>query len=565
MTARIDRKLPPGQRTVHFREWFVVSLPIFLVESFFFLLTNADVLMVGFYMEPDDVAVYFATVKTLALVHFVYFAVKAGVAQRYAAFTHGEPEKLAVFARETVAWTFWPSLFMAFVVLVLGEPMLMLFGPGFDAGYPLLFLLVVGVVARAAVGPCESLLTMTGNQNICAFVYALTLAVNVGLSVLLIPHLRPVGRGHRHGRLDDLRGLGAVLHRLAQARHRHGDLRSGPAGRGGALMAAVPLLEEMSGGPSGAMIAGLAGLTGGHIDPAYVELLENHRPPRRLAIYPASAGFELVEELDYLCARTIEPNVFFNPRFLAPAMPRLEDREVRLAVIRDGDEYKNRLRLLVPFSIEKPAVPLGVSIMRTWSSPFGPLGTPLVDRDDPEGVIEDFFAMLSRPHLKLPKVLVLPDMRLDGAVATMLASVAETRGLPLVTTGRVERAFLESKLDGEDYLKASLRPHHYREFRRLKRRLADQGRLEHHVARGPEDIRHAIEAFLSLEAAGWKGREGTAMVDRPLPRGLRPRSGPPACRAGSVPRPFADAGRQGHRLPDRLRRGRRGLHLEDRL
>ena len=268
-------------------------------------------------------------------------------------------------------------------------------------------------------------------------------------------------------------------------------------------MAAVPLLEEMSGGPSGAMIAGLAGLTGGHIDPAHVELLENHRPPRRLAIYPASAGFELVEELDYLCARTIEPNVFFNPRFLAPAMPRLEDREVRLAVIRDGDEYKNRLRLLVPFSIEKPPVPLGASIMRTWSSPFGPLGTPLVDRDDPEGVIEDFFAMLSRPHLKLPKVLVLPDMRLDGAVAAMLASVAETRGLPLVTTGRVERAFLESKLDGEEYLKASLRPHHYREFRRLKRRLADQGRLEHHVARGPEDIRLPSRCFCR-----WKPRAG---------------------------------------------------------
>jgi O-antigen/teichoic acid export membrane protein len=78
---------------------------------------------------------------------------------------------------------------MAIVVLVLGQPMLWLFGPGFDAGYPLLFLLVLGVVARAAVGPCESLLTMSGNQNICAFVYALTLAVNVGLSMVLIPRI----------------------------------------------------------------------------------------------------------------------------------------------------------------------------------------------------------------------------------------------------------------------------------------------------------------------------------------------------------------------------------------
>ncbi|MBZ9843647.1 lipopolysaccharide biosynthesis protein [Mesorhizobium sp. CA5] len=187
VTSRMEKKIPAGPRAVHFSQWILVSLPIFLVEGFFFLLTNADVLMVGAYLDPNDVAVYFATVKTLALVHFVYFAVKAGVAQRYAQFTHGEPHRLAAFARETVSWTFWPSLLMALLVLALGEPMLVLFGPEFTAGYPLLFLLVLGVVARAAVGPCESLLTMSGNQNICAAVYAMTLALNIGLNVILIP------------------------------------------------------------------------------------------------------------------------------------------------------------------------------------------------------------------------------------------------------------------------------------------------------------------------------------------------------------------------------------------
>ena len=35
------------------------------------------------------------------------------------------------------------------------------------------------------------------------------------------------------------------------------------------------------------------------------------------------------------------------------------------------------------------------------------------------------------------------------------------------------------------------------------------------MARGPDEIRHAIESFLTLEAAGWKGRERTAMaIDR---------------------------------------------------
>jgi hypothetical protein len=280
-------------------------------------------------------------------------------------------------------------------------------------------------------------------------------------------------------------------------------------------MAAQPLVEEVSGGTAGAMISGLAGLDTALPHPAHEESIENRRPVRRLSIYAASAGFDLVEELDYLCKRTLEPNVFFNPRFLAPAMPRLEDREVRLAVIRDGDEDKSRLRLLVPFSIEKPPMPLGISIMRTWSSPFGPLGTPLLDRDDPEGVVGDFFDMLSRPHLKLPKVLVLPEMRLDGPVATMLTSVADARGLPIQTTSPQLRPFLESDLDGEAYLKTALRAHHYREFRRMKRRLGEQGTLEHIVARTEDDVRNGLEAFLTLEASGWKGRQRTAMaIDR---------------------------------------------------
>jgi hypothetical protein len=313
-------------------------------------------------------------------------------------------------------------------------------------------------------------------------------------------------------------------------------------------MAAIPLLEEMSGSPSGAMIAELAGLAQEIGDPAHLEVLENRRPERRLAIYPASAGFDLVEELDYLCARTIEPNVFFNPRFLAPAMPRLEDREVRLAVIRDGDEEKSRLRLLVPFSVEKPPVPFGINVMRTWSSPFGPLGTPLLDRDDPTGVVEDFFAMLARPHLKLPKVLVLPDMRLDGPVASLIGAVAESRGLTLVRTNEAQRPFLESELDGEAYLKQSLRPHHLREFRRLKRRLGGKGKVEHVVARTADEIRLAVESFLTLEASGWKGRERTAMaIDRFRAAFARARDCVPLCcrsRAAARPRRRADRARR---------------------
>jgi O-antigen/teichoic acid export membrane protein len=188
VTTRVDRKLPNGPKSVNLSQWFSVSLPIFLVEGFLYLLTNADVLVVGYFMDPKDVAVYFATVKILALVHFVYFAVKAGVAQRYSELIHtSDSTKLAAFARDAASWTFWPALFMACVVMLLGKPLLSLFGPSFVEGYPLLFVLVAGIIARSSVGPAESLLNMSGNQNLCAALYAITLCVSLTLAFVLIP------------------------------------------------------------------------------------------------------------------------------------------------------------------------------------------------------------------------------------------------------------------------------------------------------------------------------------------------------------------------------------------
>jgi CelD/BcsL family acetyltransferase involved in cellulose biosynthesis len=278
-------------------------------------------------------------------------------------------------------------------------------------------------------------------------------------------------------------------------------------------MVATPILEEMSGSPAGAMISDLAGLYTGPVDPARIESLGNRRPPRKLAIYPASAGFDLVEELDHLCARAIEPNIFFNPRFLAPAMPRLEDREVRLAIIRDGDDQsRSRLRFIAPFSIEKPAMGIGTSVIRIWSSPFGPLGTPLVDHDDPLGVIDDAFSMLARPHLQLPRVVVFPDIPLDGTLANLLRTFAASHDLALITTEPHERPFLESGSEPEAYLRQALNAHHYRGFNRLRRRLAEKGTLAYKVSRRPDEIRSDVESFLTLEASGWKGRERSAMV-----------------------------------------------------
>ncbi|MFC3072233.1 lipopolysaccharide biosynthesis protein [Shinella pollutisoli] len=188
IVRRLGRRYVAGPRKVEFSLWMKAALPIFLVEGFSFLLTNSDVIVVGLYLDPQSVAVYFAAAKTMALVHFVFFSVKAAAAPRFSAlFSSGDRAALARFAGETVRWSFWPSLAVGLGVLALGHFLLSLFGPAFTAGYGLMAILFAGILAKALVGPGEVLLVMSGEQALCAFVYAAALAANIAFNVTLIP------------------------------------------------------------------------------------------------------------------------------------------------------------------------------------------------------------------------------------------------------------------------------------------------------------------------------------------------------------------------------------------
>jgi O-antigen/teichoic acid export membrane protein len=188
LALRLSKIIPEGSRAYRPGKWLMISLPILLVEGFYGLLTNTDILFVSYYMAPDEVAVYFAAVKTLALAHFVYFAVRAGSTHRIAAYrAAGDREQYERFIRETIHWTFWPSLVFAVAMVGIGKYFLLLFGPAFVEGADLLWILALGVMIRASVGAAESVLTMSGEQKNCALIYGLTFAVNVVLNWALIP------------------------------------------------------------------------------------------------------------------------------------------------------------------------------------------------------------------------------------------------------------------------------------------------------------------------------------------------------------------------------------------
>ena len=194
LNRRLRGAVDPGPKAYDIRAWLKVSLPIMMVEGFYLLLSYTDVLVLQQYRSSEEVGVYFAVVKTLALVSFIHYAMSATTAHRFSEYhASGNRERLEAYIAHAIKWTFWPSLAATALLLAAGEPLLWLFGPQFTSGYGIMFVAAIGLIVRSAIGPVERLLNMLGHQNLCALAYALAFVMNLILCIALVPRFGGYG------------------------------------------------------------------------------------------------------------------------------------------------------------------------------------------------------------------------------------------------------------------------------------------------------------------------------------------------------------------------------------
>ena len=185
---RVARTVPKAKPIHHAKFWIAASAPLVLVEGLYLLMTNTDIVLLGYFADPDDVGVYFAATRIANLMAFIFFSLNALAVPKFAELHGaGKHAELQRFVRGVIHAMFWPTLAAGIFLLVAGEFILGLFGSGFEAGYPILVLLMLGFLARAATGPTEYLLNMTGNQNVVALIYGLAAVGNIGLNLMFIP------------------------------------------------------------------------------------------------------------------------------------------------------------------------------------------------------------------------------------------------------------------------------------------------------------------------------------------------------------------------------------------
>lgn len=477
LQSRLRAAIGPGPARTDVGRWAAVSWPLLTVSGFTLLLGSTDVIILKLFVGPEDIAVYFAATKIVAVASFVAYGVANTSAHRFAAHAaSGDRDATTRLAAETVSWTFWPTLAVAAGLAVFAGPLLMLFGPNFAGGAPIVALLGLGLVAGAAVGPADRALAMADQGRATARIYALAFLLNALLALVLVPIFGLAGAALATA----LAMAGKSLLLFFAARKRLG------------------LVMLVGASPNSSTLPGA-------IPPADVNRVEAE------LLAPAEAD-AIVEAWRDLSPRALEPNVFFTADCATAGMRHLpEARGSRLLVAWRGRGPERRLVGAWPLLRPRGRWFNPLPVLRAAQN-YGTVSTPLIDRDRPDEVLAAMLHALDRAGLR---GLLLPFMPVDGPVAASLERVAIHHGLASSVFEGHARAFLRSSLPGAEYVRATLETRRRKEADRQRRRLADEGALAFSVATDPEEVARALDAFLDLESGGWKGQAGTDLRQAP--------------------------------------------------
>jgi CelD/BcsL family acetyltransferase involved in cellulose biosynthesis len=209
-----------------------------------------------------------------------------------------------------------------------------------------------------------------------------------------------------------------------------------------------------------------------------------------------------------LAARALEPNVFYEPAFaLAAAAVFGADAGAVLVWSRGAAP---QLLGLFPARVEPRRYGVKLPVLVGWTHPYAPLGTPLVDREAADAVIAAWLGHVV-DDARLPKLVLLPDLPRQGPLAAALSLTLDQRGSRSADFACHARALLQPAGKRANYLDRSLGGKRRKNLRRQRKLLAKTGTLRLDYASESDAIPPALADFLALEAAGWKGRAGTAI------------------------------------------------------
>lgn len=216
----------------------------------------------------------------------------------------------------------------------------------------------------------------------------------------------------------------------------------------------------------------------------------------------------LTDEWSALAERTADPNPFAEQWFVLPSLETLDgNQSVRLLIFREG----NQLRAIAPVSRSHSYFGYPIPHWRLWKHDNAFCGSPLIESGYETEFWNTFLDWIDTES-RLGLFVHLGQMPEQSAAFVALRNVLNHTARPAAIVQREERAQLRSDLDSESYFTASMSGKKRKELRRQFARLSELGTISTERLTGTETLHKWTEEFLTLEAAGWKGREGSALA-----------------------------------------------------
>jgi CelD/BcsL family acetyltransferase involved in cellulose biosynthesis len=256
--------------------------------------------------------------------------------------------------------------------------------------------------------------------------------------------------------------------------------------------------------------------------PATRAVASVHRLTQDIAVEIASAArfAEIRPAWVDLLARADTPNVFMDPALLRAAAELRVDADHRALLAWRQDSAGPQLIGAWAFVVRPPRRSLlPARMLIAPPTPNGYLATPVIDRAYLDQALEAMLDAVER-DAQLPKIMALDTMGAEGPTMEALTRVLAARGTEPCVLEQRSRPKLASELDGKGYLEKALSGSSRKKLRQHRRRLSEKGALTSVVLSEPTAVRRALEEFLTMEAAGWKGRNGTALLSNEAEAGL---------------------------------------------
>ncbi|GJD54298.1 GNAT family N-acetyltransferase [Methylobacterium dankookense] len=180
-----------------------------------------------------------------------------------------------------------------------------------------------------------------------------------------------------------------------------------------------------------------------------------------------------------------------------------------------------RLEALLPYRTARDLSGLGARVARPFLTPFITATDPLlaargaaIDAEAADALVAGLACASGGGAWRWPL------LRLDSPAGTAMRAAMDRAGWSHGPVATFARPVLDRRASLDAFQAGHPNRSRLKDLRRRTKRLSESGALRLDSASGGAALAAAVESFLALERAGWKGEAGTAMACRPATAAL---------------------------------------------